>query len=496
MKEEAAVAQGRIIKLIMGVEGSVALISAAALLGLVAVASLAIDMGRLYTVRNEMQNTADSAALAAANSLIVDQGGVAVRDSYGATQSAMNVAQRQAELQGLPAASQEDRNDLAVVFGEWNLYAGNPETAWTEIGTSCGSYSNANAVRVTLQRAAGINYGPVTNLFAGFLGVETSEVRATATAYLGYTNEVQPAGVQVPLAVPDSILTACRGNSDNWFARLFGPKEAMASTTTTLVFKDTGGSQVDNNVPTSPAAALDSGQPYWYTVGANDAIPDTMKNILTRVYTPGYTASTPVVVGDLKVGQQIYPRSEYPWGRSYIGPLFQKLQQAYNAKKGTYDNQRRYQNPSGMWRTTLAVFVPKTTAFLPGTGFKALARLLAPFWPSEALACSTMNPPAVVVGGFVNVDITSVSYNSSSSDDGSYTYPKTINRIKYNNKKDFLRRYPSSTWNLNSVTIQNVTDASTVSPPGSVSGGPPAEQVNNGAPGNVGALATVAKLVK
>jgi Flp pilus assembly protein TadG len=486
MKEGAVVGQGRIIKLIMGVEGSVALMSAAALLGMVAVASLAIDMGRLYTVRNEMQNTADSAALAAANNLIVDQGGVAMRDSYGATQAAMTVAQRQAELQNLPTVGQEDRNDLSVIFGEWNLYAGNPNNAWTEIGTSCGSTSNANAVRVTLTRAAGINYGPVTNLFAGMLGIETSEVRATATAYLGYTNEVQPAGVQVPLAVPDSILTACRGNSGGWLARLLAPKEAEAATTTTLVFMDTGGSQVANTVPTSPAAALDPNQPYWYTVGANDAIPDTMRNILTRVYTPGYTAGTPVVVGNLKVGQQIYPRSEYPWGRSYIGPLFQKLQQAYNAKK----------NSSGKWRTTLAVFVPKTSASLPGAGFKALVRLLAPFWPSEALACSTMNPPSVVVGGFVNVDITSVAYNSSSSDDGSYTYPKTINRIKYNNKKDFLRRYPSSTWNLNSVTIQNVTDASTVSPPGSISGGPPSDHVNNGAPGNVGALATVAKLVK
>ena len=89
------------IRLIREAEGSVAIISALALMGLVGAASLAVDMGHLYTVRNEMQNTADAAALAAAGNLVVDQGGVAVRDSYGAHQAAMNVAQRQSQLQDL-----------------------------------------------------------------------------------------------------------------------------------------------------------------------------------------------------------------------------------------------------------------------------------------------------------------------------------------------------------------------------------------------------------
>ena len=75
--------QGGCIRFIRKAEGSVAIISALALMGLVGVASLAVDMGHLYTVRNEMQNTADAAALAAAGRLIVDQGGVAVRDSMG-----------------------------------------------------------------------------------------------------------------------------------------------------------------------------------------------------------------------------------------------------------------------------------------------------------------------------------------------------------------------------------------------------------------------------
>ena len=56
-----------------------------AFLGMV---SLAIDMGQLYTVRNELQNVADAAALAAAGNLINDSGAGAVRDAAAAQQAA------------------------------------------------------------------------------------------------------------------------------------------------------------------------------------------------------------------------------------------------------------------------------------------------------------------------------------------------------------------------------------------------------------------------
>lgn len=466
--------------------GMAAITIAIALFAIMGVASLAIDMGQLYTTRNELQNVADAAALAGVAQLVQDQGGQAVRDSNQASQAAMQVAQTQSQLQGQTAVPDASRNDLTVHFGVWNIYAGNPSQAWTDLGTSVLSDSNANAMQVAISRNGDTVFGPVSTLFARIFGISTSNVSASAIAYLGYTNEVQTGSVQVPLALPSSILTASNGHS-GWFARLFAPKEAVASTTRTLVFKDTGGSLVPNTVPTSPAAALDPNQAYLYTVGSSDPIPDTIKNILNKVYNPNFTASTPLYVTDLKVGQQVYPRSEYPWGRGYIGAIFQKLQQAYNYKK----------NSSGKWRTTLAVFVTKPVASLPQkTGFMSLARLMGPFWPSEAYACSTMNPPAVVVASFVNVDITGVTYNSSSCDDCSYTFPKTISGVRYTSKKDCLSRYSSSTWNQNSVTVQNVTDASTVSPPGSITGGPSNNVINTSAPADVGAIATVPKLVK
>ena len=204
-------------------DGAVAVMAALCLLAFLGVASVAIDLGQLYFVRNQLQNAADGAALAAAENLIKDAGGgVAERDANAASQAAMNVAQRQSQLSNLPAVDSSDRTDLTLTFGVWNIDAGNPQTAWTEVGSTCGSNSNVNAIKVQLCRAAGLAYGPVTNFFAAVFGANTSEVTASAVAYLGYSYSVGTGTVQVPLALPSSILTASNGHS-GWFACLFEP---------------------------------------------------------------------------------------------------------------------------------------------------------------------------------------------------------------------------------------------------------------------------------
>jgi Flp pilus assembly protein TadG len=488
----------RISTFIRKTEGATAVVIALSIFAFLGVASLAIDMGHLYTVRNQLQNVADAAALAGVEKLIQkDSSGNAYRDSTLATAAAMQVAQSQSRLDGLPVVTDDQRNDLSLNFGVWDIYAGtsssNDDLAWTLIGPVVDSTNTtANALRVTITRDSSTVFGPVTNLFAQTIGVSTSIVSATATAYLGYTSEVQTGGVQVPLALPSTGTGSplASNRQSGWFGRTFGPNEAVATTTKTLVFKDTGGSYVTSTVPTSPTANLDSAQGYWYTCASSNSVPDTIKNTLAKIYTPSLagTTSVPVVVSDLKVGQQIYPRSEYPWGRGYIGPIFQNLQKAYYYK--TTGNATTAPAAGTAWRTTLAVHKPMSTASLPQkTGFMSLARLFAPFWASEAYACSTLTTPTIMVAGFVNVDITGVTYNSTTSDDcTSYT--------GYSSKKDCLTNKSTSTWNANTVTIKNVTDTSTVSPAGSVSGGPSANKINTGASGNVGSFATTGKLVK
>ena len=57
---------GRFGRLMNNTEGSIAVVCAIAMVCLLGVASVAIDMGHLYTVHNEMQNTVDAAVKAAA----------------------------------------------------------------------------------------------------------------------------------------------------------------------------------------------------------------------------------------------------------------------------------------------------------------------------------------------------------------------------------------------------------------------------------------------
>ena len=196
--------QGRSGKFMKGAEGSMAVVIAVGMVVLLGMASLAVDLGHLYTVKTEMQNTVDAAALAAARALIHED--PANRDTYrdapGAVEAAMSVIQQASDLQGLNPVDSGSRNDVTITFGTWNEHG--TGSKWADIGNSSAvpSSSTANAVQVTLRRAAETAYGPVTNFFAGVFGSGTSDVSANSRAYMGYTYSVYMGTVELPVALP------------------------------------------------------------------------------------------------------------------------------------------------------------------------------------------------------------------------------------------------------------------------------------------------------
>ncbi len=497
-----------------GAEGSMAVVIALGMVAFLGMASLAVDMGHLYTVKNEMQNNADAAALAAARALIHEDMSTGNRDTYrdasGAVNAAMAVIQQASGLQGLASVPDGSRNDVDITFGTWNEHGADPNLKWTNIGNSAAvpPSSTANAVQVTLRRASGTVYGPVTNLFAGVFGSGTSEVAATSRACMGYAYSVYAGTVELPVALPSTgVLSplASNGNS-GWWAGIFGPSEAMATSTKTIVFRDSGGYYVPGSTPptnvntgVTSANPLDPRQVYLFTVGSSDSVPDTLWNIIEKIYNPSLTASTPLHVDKLALGTQIYARSEFMYGSSYIGPIFQRLQKAYNFK--TTGNANTAPPAGTPWRVTMPVYGSTHNPLVTQgykNGFMSLARLLTPFWPAEAYACYTMPPPNIFVNGFVNADVVGVTYTSS-CDDCSYTFPKTINGVRYTNKLDCLSKLPNSVWKVNSMTISNVTSVSTIIPGipnvAGEAGGLSAREMNSAAPSNVGAFASVPKLI-
>ncbi len=72
--------------------GMVAPVAALAIVAFIGLTSVAVDMGQLYSVRNQLQNTADAAALAAVAKLIAQSGGAVVRDANAAQTAAYTVA--------------------------------------------------------------------------------------------------------------------------------------------------------------------------------------------------------------------------------------------------------------------------------------------------------------------------------------------------------------------------------------------------------------------
>ena len=89
--------------------GVVAPVAGLAIIAFIGLTSLAVDMGHLYTMRNQLQNTADAAALAAVSKLIAQSGGAVVRDATAAQTAAYTVAGSQAQNDGLQSVAGSDR---------------------------------------------------------------------------------------------------------------------------------------------------------------------------------------------------------------------------------------------------------------------------------------------------------------------------------------------------------------------------------------------------
>ena len=132
----------------------------------VGMAALAVDTGLMYSSKAELQNAADSAALAAASQLGTSSDAQALAAAEGAAFSSLNKV----------AGNYADLMESDVVFGHAVLN-----------GTRFDFNANElpyDAVRVTLRRDQTVADGPVSMLFGKALGVEGADLAASATAML------------------------------------------------------------------------------------------------------------------------------------------------------------------------------------------------------------------------------------------------------------------------------------------------------------------------
>jgi len=173
--------------------GAVVVLAAILLFVLFGVAAFTIDLGYRHVIRNELQNAADAAALAATSELskiyLTDPSGemTSVDDAPIVT-----AAQQAAQANYAGEVANVIVNAPDVEIGDWDFEC-DPRV------TNCLSptLDKPDAVRVTTRRDDKAN-GPISTFFAQIFNIDTLAVTAMATAALSGPNIAEP---DIPIGI-------------------------------------------------------------------------------------------------------------------------------------------------------------------------------------------------------------------------------------------------------------------------------------------------------
>jgi Flp pilus assembly protein TadG len=197
--------------------GAIAVIAAITLPIFIGFAALAIDLSHMYVVRNELQNAADSGALAGAR-VLYDDNGTSVNETANQTAFDAAVANRG---QNMPVeVNWQGGNEGDVQRGHWSFatrtFTPNASLVPVELAGVPTEQLDANvdfinAVRVKTRREA----NPVTLFFARIFGKETAKLTAEAVAYRGFVGGLLPFEADLPIVICRESLKAPGASKDD-----------------------------------------------------------------------------------------------------------------------------------------------------------------------------------------------------------------------------------------------------------------------------------------
>jgi hypothetical protein len=206
--------------------------SLAILIGFVA---LAIDIGHLLVVRNELHNASDAAALAGASYLIPQNPPPppAPPDWATATTQATSAI-------GMNKSDGVTLTTGTVQVGYWDMASPPPGPSYTLKSTAISpGATDCGAVKVTVTRTVPLSFAPV-------IGMKTVNVSATSTAVMASPGTANP-GALLPMAITKEVADqrasyTCPGNTFRIGSSYHYPSSEAGQWTS--FFLD------DNNVPT------------------------------------------------------------------------------------------------------------------------------------------------------------------------------------------------------------------------------------------------------
>lgn len=252
----------------------------------IAILALVVDLGRVFVVKNELQNAADAAALAGANVLAKPS---STQPNANYRNPNWDFAEARVNLAvSLNKADSRTLQNATVETGYWNIHH-TPENMQSK-GITPTTFDKP-AVRVTVRLADGENGGPLALFFAPIFqlfssaGLNFTNVEASSLALISAPAQVAP-GALFPTAMASCLF------SYYWDANTGKPKLDPA-TGKPYIFKigsayhyppcssgEWTSFQVDSNsisairdlIANGNPGSLSVGQSVWVQTGAKSAL--------------------------------------------------------------------------------------------------------------------------------------------------------------------------------------------------------------------------------
>ena len=182
-------------------KGATAVVVGISLVVLIGFAALAIDLAYLYVVRGELQNAADSGALAGAQVLYINNG---TQVNANANQTALNLVSANFSEQSPVAVQSIERGHWS--FATRTFTPNNsllPVSLWNVTAQQLDADLNfINAVRVITTRRLNVATGlPEEPFFARIFGISGPALQAVAVAYIGFAGTLEPTTADQPIAI-------------------------------------------------------------------------------------------------------------------------------------------------------------------------------------------------------------------------------------------------------------------------------------------------------
>ena len=289
-------------------EGATIVLVAVGLVAFMSVAALAVDIGYLMVARNELQNAADSAALAAARYIGRTLQGKtqSQQQSYQFTQDAIAAVAADAATKNTAGGTSVTLAAADIVVGNWD----SSRPAGSRFYNP-GNMIMPDAVQVTTRRDS-VQNGPLLTFFARVFGATSMATSATATAALTGESTVGPGGLPVPVGI-----------SKAWF----NPNSC------------------NQNIQFSPTGSL-VGCAGWTLFDTSNVNDNDEKRLLPRIEN-GTFQSPPVVAGTTQF--------------SFIGgnlsnPTFDNFKSLFDSMKVKNDGVLDADNDPNTWTTVVVVY--------------------------------------------------------------------------------------------------------------------------------------------